>query len=250
MQSEKAYAKFLLDDRYEDCNCVIYRFKNIANGKVYIGQTIKSARRRVIQHMTNSRAWTNAHKTYFHNALNKYGFNGFEFSIIEICSAEELNEREVHWIKHYKATDKNYGYNIDSGGSSGKTTAPLSEEHKLALLKANLGRKRKNETKRKISIAHRERFKNNPELIIENSVRLKKYSDSLRIPIYQYSMSGLLIKKWESLVDVAIILYGKKRQGSTLHRNIKNNMKKQNKFGFSKNGSIWSTLSPKEGRAY
>ena len=66
------YAQFLIDDQYL-INYVIYRFKNKINGKVYIGQTTKSLRKRVTQHITNSRPNTKAHKTYFHNALNKQG---------------------------------------------------------------------------------------------------------------------------------------------------------------------------------
>lgn len=90
------YTKFLIDDTY-NVDYVIYRFKNKVNGKVYIGQTVKPLRKRVIQHMTNSRPTTKVHKTYFHNALNKYGFENFDLIIVERCSSqEELNERETY----------------------------------------------------------------------------------------------------------------------------------------------------------
>ena len=57
---------------------------------------------------------------YFHNAINKYGEINFSFE--EIDSAEtikELNEKEQYWIRFYHSTDKNYGYNLDSGGLNG-----------------------------------------------------------------------------------------------------------------------------------
>lgn len=78
------YAKFLIDDTY-NVDYVIYRFKNKVNGKVYIGQTVKPLRKRVIQHMTNSRPTTKVHKTYFinNNNKNKLGFmkNGSIWSL-------------------------------------------------------------------------------------------------------------------------------------------------------------------------
>lgn len=58
------YAQFLIDDQYL-INYVIYRFKNKINGKVYIGQTTKSLRKRVTQHITNSRPNTKAQKPTF-----------------------------------------------------------------------------------------------------------------------------------------------------------------------------------------
>jgi group I intron endonuclease len=141
------YAKFLIDDTY-NVDYVIYRFKNKVNGKVYIGQTVKPLRKRVIQHMTNSRPTTKVHKTYFHNTLNKYGFENFDLIIVERCSSqEELNERETYWIAYYNSTDKRYGYNIDSGGQKGKSTKSLSEEHRQALLNANLGCHKSEKTK-------------------------------------------------------------------------------------------------------
>jgi hypothetical protein len=98
--------------------------------------------------MTNSRPTTKVHKTYFHNALNKYGFENFDLIIVERCSSqEELNERETYWIAYYNSTDKQYGYNIDSGGQKGKSTKSLSEEHRQALLNANLGCHKSEETK-------------------------------------------------------------------------------------------------------
>lgn len=106
------YAQFLIDDQYL-INYVIYRFKNKINGKVYIGQTTKSLR--------NSRPNTKAHKTYFHNALNKHGIENFDLIILERCqNQQELDERERYWIAYYNSTDKRYGYNIESGGSLGK----------------------------------------------------------------------------------------------------------------------------------
>lgn len=66
-------------------------------------------------------------------------------------------------------------------------------------------------------------------------------------PIYQYDLNGNFIKKWDSYKDVTLILYGLHK--GNLSRNIKLNIQK-NKLGFTKNGSIWSTISPTERRSY
>ena len=118
------YAKFLIDDTY-NVDYVIYRFKNKVNGKVYIGQTVKPLRKRVIQHMTNSRPTTKVHKTYFHNALNKYGFENFDLIIVERCSSqEELNERETYWIAYYINNNNKNKLGFMKNGSIWSLTSP------------------------------------------------------------------------------------------------------------------------------
>ena len=51
--------------------------------------------------------------------LEKYGFDNFDFVEIDSASSiEELNEKESYWIAFYNSTDKNLGYNLDSGGTN------------------------------------------------------------------------------------------------------------------------------------
>lgn len=118
ISEEEYYATLLSNPDYSETKFSIYRFKNLINGKIYIGQTTVPVRKRLIQHMTFSRPWTKCHKTYFHNAIYKYGLNNFDFSVIEICkSQEELDIREKYWINHYKSNDKQFGYNYDKHGN-------------------------------------------------------------------------------------------------------------------------------------
>lgn len=241
------YAKFLIDDNYS-VDYVIYRFKNNVNGKVYIGQTTKSLHKRVIQHLTNSRPTTKAHKTYFHNALNKYGIENFSLDIIERCSSqEELNEREIYWIAYYKSTDKKYGYNIDSGGNLGKSTSKLSKEHRQALLAANLGKQRSKTTKQRLKQVHKQLWED-PEFKAKHIGNILKVAGINKKPVYQYSLDGEFIKEWQCISDVQEALYGNKRNGN-MTRNIINSNNK-NMLGFMKNMSIWSFTSPAERRAY
>lgn len=241
------YAKFLIDDKY-NIDYVIYRFKNKINGKVYIGQTTKSLRKRVIQHMTNSRPTTKSHKSYFHRALYKYGIENFSLDVVERCNTkEELDEREIYWIAYYNSTNKNFGYNIEIGGRNGAVGRKLSEEHKSKLLLANLGNHRNDYTKQQLRLAHKAKWQD-PEFRKAHINNIMKIAGINSKPVYQYDTNGNFIKKWPSGQEVSRYLYDGNSKAS-ISRNIKLNMKR-NKLGFMKNGSIWSYYSPKERRAY
>ena len=86
----------------------IYKTTNLINGKIYIGQTSKS-----------KQGYLGSGPIIL-KAVKKYGKENFSNEIIEECSSkEQLNEREIYWIKFYKATDRNTGYNISTGGNGG-----------------------------------------------------------------------------------------------------------------------------------
>lgn len=98
----------------------IYMIKNMINNKVYIGQAVNIERR---WHDHISELNENKHiNTHLQRAWNKYGSNNFIFSIVEKCSEEELNDREIYYIAKYKAHNRKYGYNKTYGGSNGRPT--------------------------------------------------------------------------------------------------------------------------------
>lgn len=69
--------QFIQNGCGKDIRCVIYKFTNLTNGKIYIGQTKNSLRKRVISHLSQSNN-TNKHKKhYFQKALYKYGLEKF-----------------------------------------------------------------------------------------------------------------------------------------------------------------------------
>lgn len=128
-----SYEEFLSEPFYSQITNVIYKFKNKINNKIYIGQTTNSVRTRVMEHMTSSRPWTKARKGYFQRALHKYGFENFEFTILEQCqNSEDLDIREVYWIGYYKSDDKVYGYNMTPGGGGNKNKEFLQENIKTS----------------------------------------------------------------------------------------------------------------------
>lgn len=97
----------------------IYKFTNKITGESYIGQS-RDIHKRYIQHKNRYDIGLNETKpvedTYFHRMLNHYGFNNFDFEIIEECSIADLNEKEIYYIQKYNTLYPN-GYNKDKGGN-------------------------------------------------------------------------------------------------------------------------------------
>ena len=59
-------------------------------------------------------------QTYFHDALNKYGFENFKFNKIDAAhTQEDADNKERFWIMFFDSTNDSKGYNLDSGGQSG-----------------------------------------------------------------------------------------------------------------------------------
>lgn len=87
----------------------IYKITKKENGKSYIGQS-NNIERRFAEHKYKT-------DTAIDLAINKYGVDAFEFEIIEECSLEQLDEREIYWIAHYN-TYEGFGYNCNAGGGN------------------------------------------------------------------------------------------------------------------------------------
>ena len=106
----------------------VYKITNKVNGKVYIGITNRGAGARFKQHLFEAEHGSSFR---FHNALRKYGADGFDINIISFCkNAEELKEREKFFIKEYDSTNPEKGYNMTEGGDGtfGKIITLLGSE--------------------------------------------------------------------------------------------------------------------------
>lgn len=104
----------------------IYLFRNIINGKMYVGQA-NCLKTRLRQHKTLINDGV-----YFHNALLKYGLDNFEYYILEIftdLNKDSQNESERYFIKKFKSNDPKFGYNITEGGE-GHSGIVWTEEQK------------------------------------------------------------------------------------------------------------------------
>ncbi|MED4676797.1 GIY-YIG nuclease family protein [Bacillus nitratireducens] len=100
---------------------VIYKFTNSINGKVYIGLTTKTFRKRYNSH--KSSAFLPSVKHYdckFYKAIRKFSWNSFKWEIIDRAdSKEELEEKEKFWIFFYDSFKNGYNMTLGGEGSSG-----------------------------------------------------------------------------------------------------------------------------------
>lgn len=103
-------------------NIGIYKFQNKINGIVYIGQSIHLDTR-YNEHRRN--CLNKKHINYycdFYKALREFGFDNFNYEIIEYCDENRLNEREVYWIAKYDSYHN--GYNMTPGGDFNPSKVP------------------------------------------------------------------------------------------------------------------------------
>ena len=93
----------------------IYKITNNINGKIYIGQSINIYERWKQHEYKAFNCNEKAYNSAIHQAYRKYGIENFSYEIIEECSPEQLDAREIYWIKQLNSLTPN-GYNITSGG--------------------------------------------------------------------------------------------------------------------------------------
>ena len=72
--------------------CGIYKITNMVNDKVYIGQSQDIYNRWKEHKYARNKRYCFA----LYSAFKKYGFDNFSFEIIERCSFEQLNEKEIY----------------------------------------------------------------------------------------------------------------------------------------------------------
>ena len=102
---------------------VIYKITCLVSGKIYVGQTRQRLNRRITEHKRDS----SRGRPGIDAAIAKYGWNGnFTVEVIETCSVEQLNDREIFWIAELKSKAPN-GYNLTDGGDGGRGCSPSAE---------------------------------------------------------------------------------------------------------------------------
>lgn len=100
----------------------IYRIIS-PSGKMYIGQS-NNCLFRWKYHYQRLHCKKQRH---LYNSFLKYGVKNHVFEIIEECLKDELNPKEIHWIRYYNSTNKIVGLNIREGGN-GKITSEETKE--------------------------------------------------------------------------------------------------------------------------
>lgn len=123
--------------------CGIYKIQNKLNGKIYIGQSVNIFHRWRQHKVVGNNKNDDKHLYPLYKAMYKDGLENFDFSIIEECSKDKLNEREKYWILYYDSINLDKGYNLildfkKEGIFGSKLCLEQVEEIKEKLLKTNL----------------------------------------------------------------------------------------------------------------
>lgn len=86
----------------------------------YIGKA-KNLLRRTAQHIMDG-------QSHLDKSIKKHGFwenkkneHGWDFTIVQCCPENKLDEREQYWIAMYMSIKPGKMYNVESGGTTGKT---------------------------------------------------------------------------------------------------------------------------------
>ncbi len=98
----------------------IYKITN-PKGKIYIGKT-KHFEKRVQQY--KNLTLKNQRKLFY--SFQKYGYINHKFELIEECLYEDLEKREIFWIKELNCVEE--GLNLTYGGDGGKYLSSYSKE--------------------------------------------------------------------------------------------------------------------------
>lgn len=182
------------------------------NGKIYIGTT---------KHQNNpNRRWSNGNgykkNEYFWRAIQKYGWDNFTHEILEKdLSYENSGEREKYYINFFNSINKNFGYNIESGGNNlkiiPKETIDKSNKKKKETNSEKWTEERKREWSKRISGKNNPNYgnhklagKNHPNYgkTMSKESKIKMSKSSIKHSVKQYDLNGKLIREYDNPKDV------------------------------------------------
>jgi group I intron endonuclease len=181
----------------------IYKITNTVNSKIYIGKTIR-IKDRWSKHLYFLRKGNHVNK-HLSAAFKMYGEEAFRFDIIEVCSPENLSEREIYWIGFYQSYRPANGYNKTMGGegNSGTEETRLKISNSLRGIKhtpernlnrslALKGKLFSEERKVSLSKSRKRQHQTNPD-------RVNKMRAVNSKPVYQYDKNMNLVKHFLSV---------------------------------------------------
>ena len=137
----------------------IYLITNKVNGKKYVGQSI-DIEERWKRHIIASKK----SELVIYRAMRKYGIDNFDFSILEECSVDKLDEREIYWISELDTY--NNGYNMTIGGKGHNLYLdPKEREQKKKEIARRSSKKYRDSHKEERRELQRKYRKNNPDYV-------------------------------------------------------------------------------------
>lgn len=202
----------------------IYQIKNTQNNKLYIGST-NNFKNRFSSHIRNLRK--NQHSNqHLQNSWNEYGEDVFHFEIIELCEVKVLLEREQAHINSFWSLGVLYNKNPIADKPPCRTGISLTDAHKKNIGLAQkairnkppgwLGKKRGADYSNKMSLLFKKMNHLPPSR--KGSTLSKEHKEAFlksnRKEVYQFSLDGNFIKKWDSIFEALQALNKNTRSSS------------------------------------
>ena len=169
------------------------------SGKIYIGLS-KDIEGRWRGYSVNKKTAPHQRKLYY--SFKKYGIENHKFEILEECKFEELNEKEIYYIKKYNSVEK--GLNISKGGYS-FWEVNIGKKHKETTIKKMKewwsinAQPRSDETIKKI----KETKLKNPRTTTEEMIQKFRKSSPTKKAVFQYDLEKNFIAEYESINEAA-----------------------------------------------
>ena len=194
-------------------------FSNSKSNKFYIGSASNSKKGRGFKNRWNNHLSDLKLKKHdskkLQNACNKYGIENIIFSILMECLKEQCLKEEQKFIDKYDSF--NNGYNSRPVASN-QLGFKHSVESRYKIKKSI--KERKDSLIAQYSQNVLELYRNNTpireiknllpikrkiitKILKDNGVLMKSRADYVKIPVYQYDINGVFIKKWESAYQCA-----------------------------------------------
>ena len=149
--------------------------------KYYVGQTMKTIEQRAGKDGRGYGTFNETCNTKFANSIRKWGWNSFEYRILEEAYEEDLDELEKFYIEYFDSF-KN-GYNSTLGGEGAKGHNPYANKTEEEIEKI----------KEKIRISNKKHFQN-PKARENRSETAKKLWEDKE---YKEKQSISQKKRWE-----------------------------------------------------
>ena len=191
----------------------LYKITNTQNNKCYVGWTGHTSLDRWHQHKTDALRHRDNRK--FYNAIRKHGVDCWAVeTLMEVATAEQAKLKEIELIAKFDSYHT--GYNATKGGD-GNNGIIMSEESNQARRRALLGKpknydrmkgkRHSEETKSKISAAHRGMkkpwLKPTPESIAKSAMTRRALSKDQYDLLHELRASGMLIKDVANQIGVS-----------------------------------------------
>ena len=137
---------------------IVYKHTS-PSGKVYIGITSLRPEER----------WGGGagyvKNKHFNRAINKYGWENIKHEILfDGLSKEDAFKIEIELIKEYRSSEREFGYNLGTGGEHGATGSKWSDESRENHMNAIWSKPRNHseEKKKRISEGLKRHYSENP----------------------------------------------------------------------------------------